>query len=240
MSSRRTAERDLVEVLELIRWAHVHGYTPEHATARRSSGPVTQPQGDEVAGPRWDFGIGSHRARTALLRASVPVLKAARAAWVAQGLADPRSTRSGPYTCRAHGQSTASFLAELVLHALGNLEVLPAKLPNRPARIAAERADEAAWQARRILESPWGGKAAHQTGDARRLCRICGIRPRATEGRCTTCRAWFIRHGTERPRSRDQDSVSDARRAQGRRRRRGEGWGDESLSATRTEQGASS
>lgn len=237
---------DLTDLIDLARWAHADGWTPgapdPHRATRQPRRPINQAypndrpppeHPDEIRAPRHDIGMGSHRRRQAIRHAATQIVAAdvhlAIAAHQTGATAQPTTRRlrdtAGPLerieTTVARSRHRIALIDP---DARGH-----AKAHVRDARRLIDQAH------RRLTSSFAQGPAGTDT-TTEPLCRICNIRPPADRagGRCSTCYAWKARNGHERPTSLDSDDITQAHQAQRRRQRRGESWGDESLSGTRT------
>lgn len=225
------ARLDLDQVHDRLLWAHTDAHYKANATPtrNRSAAPMTDPDPDHVRAPRFDIGIGNHRARQAWNAAIGQLAQAELRLQVAAYLAAPGWQ---PLAVRPDWTATPAKVTLCVTGCRRRLVILSA---------AGEsgQADRLLEQACRNLDLAWRSLAQLDKGatggeaTAEPMCRICTIRPAAERkgGRCETCAAWHRRNGYERPRSLDQDAVGEARAAKARRQHRGEGWGDEGYSA---------
>lgn len=228
---------DLRSIEDHLRWAMTQAWWPPSraldAPRGRALPPLDPADPDRVPGPRHATGLGDHRAQQAIaacrghLTTAESALRTVHAAHIARGDTRPRTVvrRLDPTPIQ---QVTVCAWFAATLHA-----DLAEHLSPVERRLIGK--------ARRAVDMALGSIAAalgdHKPVDEVRLpakhrCAICGIRPRAPKKgkRCSTCANWRDRHGYERPRR--LDSTADAKAAQARRRARGEGWGDESLSGT--------
>lgn len=239
---------DLVDIRENLRWAHADGYNATNATQSRDrqsihvvddeapveAAPIVLEESDpdKVKGPRFDLGIGDHQSRTAY-RHSVDYLRRAEgylaiAVWRLGAKHQPAIVRPVP-------SMHLGYLERCIAGNVVRLGMITDRAPTSTRRVdrqvenAARELDRAWHSLNHAFERGSIDPDSQAFADA---CRICGIRPNAPKsgGRCNTCYVWKQRNGFERPTT--LDSVHDARLAKQRRIRRGDGWGDESLSAT--------
>lgn len=246
---------DLDQIVDWLRWAHTEGFTPTGPRTSTSRGerpdwvtvdpdgtptePDHQPDEhtdsdrdpDHQPGARHDTGIGDHRTRQAWHRAT-KALTAADDDLVLAAWCCGHSTQPGPSRVPA----TATQADRLLTTIRARLDLCDTDTPPARHRLAQARDHvDLAW---RTLHGALTVGAAnpddHAVGED--MCLICRIRPTAKAGaqRCHTCQKFWQRSGRrqERPRSLDGQGVAEAKAALARRKARGEGWGDESLSAT--------
>ena len=239
---------DSTAVADMLRWAHVLGYSPQRVDRDRPTGPgvVEDEDPDRVRGDRFDLGVGSHRARTAIVAVAPWVRTAELATFTALRSLGPTDLRrclarpsTDPDTLAAACDGTLAAVKEL-RRLLVTDELAASR--NRPKVRGATKALDRAWKS---LSNVFTDRADLPEGVAVPNCLVCEIRPRAEDrqgratqgGRCETCARFRKRSfdgRQERPRSLDKADAADARVAAERRRERGDGWGDESLSATST------
>lgn len=228
---------DLVRVDSNLRWAINMAWPtsrPLDAPAGRAlppRDPDTDP--DQVPGPRFDLGLGDHRARTAVRDATIRLAAAEsnlyQAACTALGV--PSFTLVGAHLDIDHRRQfrLITSVRRLTRH-LEHLQAVDRKAIGG-ARYEVDMAYRALESALTRGEAP---PETHAVADRDR-CKICRRRPKAKKkgGRCDACHQWKTRNGYERPAKLDAalDAPYDAQR---RRQARGEGWGDESLSCTWT------
>lgn len=229
---------DLHTIEDHLRWATIQAWWPAgralDAPRGRALPPLDPADPDRVPGPRHATGLGDHRAQQAItaccthLAAAESALRTVHAAHIARGDTAPRTV------VRRHDPTPVQQVTVCAWYAATLHRDLADQLSPVERRLIRK--------ARRTVDLALGAIGAalgdHKPVDEVRLpakdrCAICGIRPRAPKKgkRCSTCANWRDRHGYERPRR--LDSIADAKAAQARRRARGEGWGDESLSGAR-------
>lgn len=247
---------DLHRVDDMLRWAISQAWWPaarplDAPRGRRAIPPLDPTDPDLVPGPRYALGVGDHRAQQAIrtaLRHLAAVETELDLAIVTAMAAGTIEWGGRPLRWGATIDHPARLLTGIrwrtvtLAHTTTPTTVDPAVFAvlRRHVRTARREIDMA-WRtldAVVVRGTPDGDEFVFAPGE---LCRICEVRPirlttrgkKAGDGRCETCKKWRQRNGFERPKSLDE--VHEARRWQKVRTARGEGWGDESLSATRLE-----
>jgi hypothetical protein len=223
---------DLAGVEDMARWAYTDGWTPKGSnpeTATSHTAPAPASGDDQVAGPKFDVGLGDQRARAAYSAAALE-LGVAHARLILAALDDGHTRQPAVQPWR---QGDRPELGEL-LTAIEAMRVLLTLVETKAAKHnlgRARRHVDRAWRSLAGYLNRGAADPATQATDE--LCTICKIRPRvAKKGkRCETCAQWKNRNGYERPTK--LDSTRDALDAQVRRLSRGEGHGDESFAGAR-------
>lgn len=247
---------DLDQITDWLRWAHTEAFVPagpRSSTAAerppdlgrldRDGEPVAADElvevthhesgadPDHVPGARHDTGQGDHRTAQAWRRA-VKALTAADDELVMAAWCCGHRTQPPP------GQVPGSPAEVDLLVARIRARLTLCDSDAAPARARMRRARDHVDLAWRSLHGALVRGAADPDDQAvgEGMCLICAIRPTPSERslRCSTCQKFWQRSGRkqERPRSLDDPGVAEAKAALVRRKARGEGWGDESFTAT--------
>lgn len=234
---------DIDQIEDMARWAFADGWTPQAPNHDTTSKPIpvevrdAQRIGladpDNVPGLRRDVGLGDAHARSAY-RSSAEEIRQAHGLLICAALAAGQRRQPAVKPCPPNSRPE-----------LGEMRTALAAIRTLLSLLDGATFDDLGLgrrlmtRARNHTDTAWRHLAAHmQRGAAdpltqavgEEMCRICDIRPKAeySGGRCNTCKTWFYRNKQERPKS--LDGVNSAKAARTRRLRRGEGWGDESLS----------
>ncbi|MCU1488277.1 MAG: hypothetical protein JWN67_5023 [Actinomycetia bacterium] len=244
--------RDLTTITTDLRWAHTDAWWPttldrDAPRATTVVSPIRDTNPDQIPGPKYALGVGDDRTRTAL----TTVIEHLRSIEIRTAAAVHLTGRhpQQPAVVQPDTHASLEHLDLTIRHISCRLDTLTIDGPHlahaelaavrHQLRHAAGRADTAA----RVLTKALNRGDTRGLAHAEPKCRICGIREQATRehqvkdangdrrtvkrasrgGRCHTCSNWFLRNGTERPRT--LDGIDDALAAARRRATRHEGWG---------------
>lgn len=211
---------DLTAAATQLRWAHNTAWWP----GTTSDTPTRPPDTDD--GPPWATGQpGDHTRRRLtqairrLARLETTLNTITTELRVPVPLVNPQPL--DPWA-RHH---RAIVLCGVRCHIIANTPH-PSSVDTRRL---LEHAARTSGSMRSLLDSALGASTP-QTHQPPSPCWVCRLRAaeRRKGGRCSTCHSWRHRHNAERPRHLDTDhhaSLADARSAQARAWRRGEGWG---------------
>lgn len=214
--------KDLRACSSDIRWAFNDGFQPCQPK-ERTSGLLVGP--DQVKGPKYDFGLGSHKSREAY-NTACKLLKATEVALACSLLLATGNDRYKKLSRR----DKPVLVIDHCLTLLATLESLE-EVSSDSQRLVL-KAYKTSWQCRCSLQSAFYEPARIQqpTLEASR-CSICEIRlasEKAAGGRCDTCYQYLRRKGKERPKELDKGQPSfyeEALQAQRKRHTLGAGYG---------------
>lgn len=231
----KRCREDLVSLEDTIRWARSDGYQRSNAERPRRLPPpsseVEKSEGpDVVHAPRFDLGIGNHRARAALGSVVPAMVKAEAHLMLAVHLA---GVKPQPRRVQPTREAGPAVLLDCVTACRERVQLLDGAGLDRAAWGQLEAGYRQVDRAWRLMASVFDRGPTEGVATAEPMCRICKARPVAEKagGRCHTCKSWRDRNGHERPAKLDAGTIGAARAAKARRTARGEGWGDESFSA---------
>lgn len=205
-----------------IQWCFYEGYQ-QTARKERTSGIITGP--DQVKGPKFDFGIGNHKAREAF-HTACRLLKATEV------------RLAGALALSYFSDQPKLATVKEPIRMIGSCLVRLALLDTKSELLRQESLDQvvkaygSAWKCRCTLQTALQTPVKELKPDIEVLpCSICEIRlasQKAAGNRCDTCYQYLRRKGKERPKALDKGKPSfyeEALAAQKKRHAIGAGFG---------------
>lgn len=213
---------DLPHIEEALRWAWSEAWdiptrpADEHGQVHRQLSPEERIAADKddckIPGPKWDLGIGNHKARHALHTAGPLLTGSEKALGRACILALEPDDKQLPAVRTAGTLATLPELLAVTVNVNWRLWFIQDRTIALNPAIAKKALREVSEANRKLLAVRGSLDKAMRTGkqttaapDPEDLCMNCNRRPRLRDGkRCATCRNWKHRHnGQERPQEMD-------------------------------------